>query len=187
LKYPIEVMEALRVKTTKLIFLSLLVSLGIALHIIESFIPFPVAVPGAKLGLANIITLLTLIIYGFKAGLTVSILRCIITSLLTGSPSSLIYSLSGAVLSLFLMAFAYFYTKGIFSLVGISIIGAQAHNLAQISVASIILKNAGLFLYLPFLMIIGLFTGYFVGLAVIMTQRILEKNLKITAIRGFYG
>jgi heptaprenyl diphosphate synthase len=180
-------MEALRVKTTKLIFLSLLVSLGIALHIIESFIPFPVVVPGAKLGLANIITLLTLIIYGFKAGLTVSILRCIITSLLTGSPSSLIYSLSGAVLSLFLMALAYFYTKGIFSLVGISIIGAQAHNFAQIFAASIILKNIGLFLYLPFLMIIGLFTGYFVGLVVIMTQRILEKNLEITAIRGFYS
>jgi len=64
----------LRIKTRRLIYLSLLVSFGIVLHIVEAFIPLPIYIPGAKLGLANIITLLVLVLYGFKDGLIVSIL-----------------------------------------------------------------------------------------------------------------
>jgi len=66
----------------KTIFLSLLVSFGIVLHIIENMIPVPFPVPGAKLGLANIISLIAISFYGLKEGLIVSILRCIIGALL---------------------------------------------------------------------------------------------------------
>ena len=74
------------------------------------------------MGLANIITLLALVLYGFKDGLIVSILRCLISALITGSVSSLIYSLSGAVLSLFMMSFVFFYMNKTFSLVGIALL-----------------------------------------------------------------
>ena len=78
-------------KHRKMIFLSLLVAFGIGLHIIENMIPIPFRA-GAKLGLANIISLLAVVIYGLKEGLIVSILRCIIGALLAGSFSSLLYS-----------------------------------------------------------------------------------------------
>ncbi len=177
----------MRFKTHRLIYLSLLVSSGIVLNIIETLIPLPIHIPGAKLGLANIITLLALVLYGFKDGLIVSILRCLISALITGSLSSLMYSLSGAILSLLIMSFTYYYMGQTFSLVGISIIGAQAHILAQISVASIILRNSGIFLYLPFLMLISLFTGYFVGLVSNFTHGILYKNLKLIEVDKSYG
>ncbi|HHY14042.1 MAG TPA: Gx transporter family protein, partial [Thermoanaerobacterales bacterium] len=159
----------------RLVHLSLLVSFGIVLHIIETFIPLPIHIPGAKLGLANIVTLLALVIYGFKYGLVVSIMRCLVSSLITGSISGLIYSLSGAIISLIMMFLALYYGSKVFSLIGVSIIGAQFHILTQISIASIILQNLGIFLYLPFLMIVSLFTGYFVGLTSGFTYKILHK------------
>lgn len=164
------------VKHQKIIYLSLLVTFGLVLHIIENMIPVPFPIPGAKLGLANIISLLAIVMYGVKEGLTVNILRCLIGALLTGSMSSLLYSLSGAVLSTLMMALFYKYFRKVFSLVGISIVGGVTHNIAQVTVASIILSTFGLYIYLPFLMVIGLFTGFFTGLAAIF----ISQNLFIT-------
>jgi len=152
-------------KHQKMIYLSILVTFGLVLHIIENMIPVPFPIPGAKLGLANIISLLAIVMYGLKEGLAVNILRCIIGALLTGSTVSLIYSLSGAILSTLMMALFYRYFKKTFSMVGISIIGGVTHNIAQVTVAGIILSTFGLYVYLPFLMVIGLFTGFFTGLA----------------------
>lgn len=153
------------IKHRKMIYLSLLVTFGLALHVIENMIPVPFPIPGAKLGLANIISLLAIVMYGVKEGLTVNILRCLIGALLTGSMASLLYSLSGAILSTLMMALFYKYFKKVFSLVGISIVGGVTHNFTQVTVAGIVLSTFGLYVYLPFLMIIGLFTGFFTGIA----------------------
>lgn len=109
-------------------------------------------------------------------------MRCLVSSLITGSISGLIYSLSGAIISLIMMFLALYYGSKVFSLIGVSIIGAQFHILTQISIASIILQNLGIFLYLPFLMIVSLFTGYFVGLTSGFTYKILHKNLKLVEV-----
>jgi len=163
----------------KTIFLSLLVSFGIVLHIIENMIPVPFPVPGAKLGLANIISLIAISFYGLKEGLIVSILRCIIGALLAGSLTSLIYSLSGAIMSTIVMAFAYKHFSKVFSLVGISFLGGVTHNFTQVTVASLVLSTFGLYIYLPFLMIVGLFTGLFTGL----TAYFVKQNLGTTLIK----
>lgn len=164
-------------KHRKKIFLSLLVSFGIVLHIIENIIPVPFPVPGAKLGLANIISLIAITFYGLREGLMVSVLRCIIGALLTGSFSSLLYSLSGGILSTIAMAFAYKHFKNIFSIVGISLVGGVIHNFAQITVASLAISTFWLYIYLPLLMIIGLFTGLFTGLAAYFVKRNLDTTL----------
>ncbi len=167
-------------KHRKMILLSLFVTFGIGLHIVENTIPVPFPIPGAKLGLANIISLLTLVIYGLKEGLIVSVLRCIISSLLTGSLPNLLYSLSGAILSIIVMGFVYNYFKNTFSLMGISILGGITHNFAQITVASLILSTFGLYVYLPFLMITGLLTGLFIGiLANFLKQHLITTLIKI--------
>ena len=160
----------------KLIFLSLLVSIGLALSIIESMMPVPFVAPGAKLGLSNMVILITLVLFGVKEALTVGILKSIIFTLVVGSVSSLFYSLSGSILSCFTMYIVYKYFSKTFSLIGVSIFGAVAHNFAQVLVASIMMNNIRIFSYLPILLLISLFTGYFVGL----TSKFAIKNLKKT-------
>ncbi|WP_416197689.1 MAG: Gx transporter family protein [Sporanaerobacter sp.] len=160
----------------KLVFLSLLVSLGLALSILESFMPIPFVAPGAKLGLSNMVVLVTLVIFGFKEALAVGVLKSMLFSLATGSISSLFYSLSGSVLSCITMYIVYSYFSNIYSLIGVSIFGAVAHNLAQVSVASLMMKNLKIFSYLPILLLTSLFTGYFVGLSSIFISKNLKKS-----------
>lgn len=160
----------------ELIFLSLLVSIGLALSVIESMMPVPFIAPGAKLGLSNIVILTTLVLFGLKEALTVGILKSIVFTLVTGSVSSLFYSLSGSILSCMLMYIVYENFSKIFSLIGVSIFGAVAHNFAQVLVASLMMKNFRIFSYFPILLLTGLFTGYFVGLASIFIKKNLNKS-----------
>lgn len=166
-------------KTNKMIFLSLLVSVGLALNILESAIPLPIALPGARLGLSNMVVLVTLIVFGFKDGIKVAMLKSIVLMLITGSVSSFIYSISGAILSCISMFFFYRSFPNIFSLIGISIVGAATHNFAQVSVAALMLSNLRIYSYLPVLLLISLFTGYFVGLSSINIVANLKKNFKV--------
>lgn len=163
----------------KLIFLSLLVSIGLALGIIESMMPVPFIVPGAKMGLSNMVILITLVLFGFKEAMIVGILKSIIFTLVVGSVSSLFYSLSGSLLSCLIMYIIYRKFFKVFSLIGVSIFGAVAHNFAQVTVASIMTNNIRVFSYLPILLLTSLFTGYFVGLTSIFAIKNLKKFLAI--------
>ncbi|NMA87055.1 MAG: Gx transporter family protein [Tissierellia bacterium] len=163
----------------KLIFLSLLVSLGLALSLIESMMPIPFIAPGAKLGLSNIVILITLVVFGFKEALIVGMLKSFVFTLVTGSVSSLFYSLSGSILSLLAMYLILSRFSKVFSLIGVSIFGAVAHNFGQILVASLMMKNFRIFSYYPILLLTSLFTGYFVGLASIYIVKNLENHMKL--------
>lgn len=163
-------------KLNKMVFISILVSIGLALSVLESAIPLPIAMPGARLGLSNMVVLVTIIIFGFKDGITVAMLKSSVLMLVTGSISSFIYSLSGAILSCIMMYFVYKYMSSIFSLIGVSIIGALSHSFAQVSVASAMMSNLRIYTYLPFLMLMSLFTGYFVGLSSIYIVKNLKRN-----------
>lgn len=165
------------IRLKKMIFLSLLVSIGLALSVLESAIPLPITVPGAKLGLSNMVILVTLVLFGFKESLVVGILKSVVLVLITGI-SSFLYSFSGAILSCIAMFIVYKYFSKIFSLIGVSIFGAVAHNFAQVSVASLMMYNARIYSYLPILLLTSLFTGYFVGLGSIYISRNLKKFLK---------
>ena len=145
-------------KLNKNIFLSILVSIGLGLSVLESTIPLPIAIPGARLGLSNMVVLVTLVVFGFKEGIIVSALKSIVLMLITGSVSSFIYSFSGAIVSCIVMYIVYRYLSKTFSLIGVSIFGALSHNFAQVSMASLMINNIRIFTYLPFLMLVSLFT-----------------------------
>ena len=166
-------------KTNKMIFISLLVSVGLALSVIESAIPLPISMPGARLGLSNMVVLVTLIVFGFKDGIKVGMLKSTVLMLVTGSISSFLYSISGAMLSCIMMYLFHRYLSRFFSLIGVSIIVAASHNFAQVTVAVIMLSNPRIYSYLPFLLIISLFTGYFVGLSSIYIVDNLKKNFRV--------
>lgn len=166
-------------KINKMVFISLLVSIGLALSVLESSIPLPIALPGARLGLSNMVVLVTIVIFGFKDGIKVAMLKSGVLMLVTGSISSFMYSFTGAILSCIVMYIIYKYFSKVFSLIGVSIFGALAHNFAQVSVASAILKNIRIYSYLPLLMLLSLFTGYFVGLTSIYIVDNLRKNFTV--------
>lgn len=142
-------------------------------------IPLPIMIPGARLGLSNMVVLVTLVVFGLKEGIIVSLLKSVVLMLVTGSVSSFIYSISGALLSSLAMSISYKYFSKTFSLIGISIIGALFHNFGQITVASLMMNNMRIYTYLPFLMLTSLFTGYFVGISSIYIVKNLKSNFEI--------
>lgn len=153
------------IPTKKLAVIAILVAQASVLHFLESMFPSPLPIPGVKLGLANIITLLALIVFDFKTTLQITVLRTILGSLLSGTLLGIGFfmSFSGAITAAFLMAFLLRFVKG-FSLVGISIAGAAAHNLGQLVMAALILRFPGIFFYLPFMLLFSVPTGFLIGL-----------------------
>lgn len=149
----------------KLVLMGLLISMALILHYIEVFFPVLVpGVPGAKLGLANIFTLVTLVVFGWREAFIVVILRSILGPLLGGAPTGVLYSMAGGVLSAAVMASLYGILGKRVSLFGVSIAGAVFHNIGQLLVAALLFSNFYLFTYLPIMTIIALPTGFFVGL-----------------------
>lgn len=161
-------------RTRRLVLLAVLVALAVALHVLEGLLPNPVPIPGAKLGLANIITLVTLVMFGWKESLVVVVLRVAIGSLFSGSFLGLgfLLSLSGAVFSLVIMFILMWLVRSL-SLIGISVAGAAAHNLAQVTVAAILTQTNQLLLVLPVLLLISVPTGIFTGIAAKTVQNYL--------------
>lgn len=162
----------------KIIYISLLTTIALVLSLIESMIPIPVPIPGARLGLSNLVILSTLVVFGFSYSLSVGVLKSLLLVLITGSVTSVFYSLTGSIISIVVMALAYKYLSKYLSLIGVSVLGSVAHNFSQVLVGSLILNNFKLFLYLPLLMILGLFTGIFVGLSSIYVSKQLKVVLK---------
>lgn len=160
-------------KTRKMVFLSLLVSQGLVLHIIESMIPVPFITPGAKLGLANIVTAISLYLFGEIETFIVIIVRLLLSSVLGGSISSLLYSIAGALFSFIVMALIKRIGKDKVSIIGVSSAGAVFHNIGQITIAALIVQNVNISLYLPILTMSGIGTGFFVGL----TSRYIVNHL----------
>ena len=165
--------------TKKMIHLAMLTSVGLGLHIIESMIPNPFTAfaPGAKLGLANIVGLITLVIYGARYALAVNLLRSFIGGMVSGVIISTIYSMSGAFVSTLLMWLIYKFFRKYFSLIGVSVFGALGHNIAQLVVASIIINNLKIFAYLPVLTLTSIFTGVFIGITANYTLSKIKANI----------
>lgn len=127
-------------KTQRYIFLSLLTAAALILSIIEGMIPLPYIAPGAKLGLSNIVILSVVVVFGFKDAFLVVVIRSILLMLIATNPITFIYSITSGIVSTIVMALGCKYLKNIFSLIGISVLGAMAHNSTQITVAAILLQ-----------------------------------------------
>ena len=127
---------------------------------LETFIPMPI--PGMKIGLANLITLLLLPTLGVPAAAAVSFSRIALSALLFGSPVSFLYSLAGGAVSFAVTALLF--RLRFFGLAGISVLGGVAHNLGQIAVAIFALGTARILALLPWLLLSGVVAGLVVGL-----------------------
>lgn len=153
-------------KTSKMIYISSLVSMALILFTIENMIPVPFITPGAKLGLANLVIMIAIYtLDNYKQAFLVLVLRIVLSSLLVGNLSTLIYSSVGGILSFFIAILVKELFKDKVSIIGVSASAAVFHNVGQLLVASLILNNFGIFLYLPILSVAGIGTGIFVGIS----------------------
>lgn len=165
--------------TKRLVLISLLGTLGAIIGLFEQMMPLPFMVPGFRLGFSNIVVLVGLVAFGYKSGFVISLLKSILLMLLSGNVSSFLYSFSGAFLSACAMIVGLKYGRRVFSLLGISILGSSFHNIAQVAISSVILNNIMMFSYLPILLVIGIFTGFFVGLSSNYICNILQKSIRL--------
>ncbi|MDU5335190.1 Gx transporter family protein [Enterococcus sp.] len=153
-------------KTQKLIYIALLVAQGVILGLIENTIPSPFAfAPGAKLGLANLITIVAIFTMPKKESFTLIWMRLLLTTLLGGTVSTFLYSMSGSMLSYFGMLLVKSLGPKRVSIIGISATGGFLHNVGQLLVASWIAQSWTVMLYLPVMSILGILAGIVIGIA----------------------
>jgi heptaprenyl diphosphate synthase len=149
--------------TQKMVRLSLLVSLATVLSILESQLTIPL-LPWLKLGLANIMTLIALTIYGAKAAITVACIRALLAGIF-GTLPMLAFSFSAALSSSTAMGVLYRISREKLSIVGISVVGAIIHNITQLFVAFILLRlsHSSLLALTPFMVLFAVGSGIITG------------------------
>jgi heptaprenyl diphosphate synthase len=159
--------EKMTYTTHKIVRLALLVSIGLILHTIEANIPQPL--PMARIGLANLVTLTALVLWGFPEALTVALVRIFLGSVVTGTLMSPVFpfALAGGLASLLVMGLAWRHLRPVFSEVGVSVLGALAHNLTQLYLAYALYIHRGQILFmLPLLLVSTMVSGFFIGAVV---------------------
>ena len=150
--------------------IALLTALSLILFILEGFLPLPLPVPGAKLGLAAIVTLIALYMLPARDAALMLTLRIILASAFGGGLAPMLYSLAGGAASFAAMVLLKRYTQ--LSIVSISAAGGFLHNMAQLLVAAAVMQTSALFVYAPILGIVGILTGILIG---ITARVILQK------------
>ena len=155
----------------KVALYSILIALAFIFSYVEALIPLPVPVPGMKLGLANLVNVVGLYTVGAAGTIAVGLIRIVMVGFTFSNPGSMLYALSGGVLSLAAMALAK--KMDWFDKTGVSILGGVCHNIGQLSMAAWITGTAGVFSYLPVLLVAGVITGAGIGLlGGLVTERI---------------
>ena len=167
-----------RDKIKSIALFGMMVALAFTFSYLESLIPFDFAIPGVKLGLANLVVVVAL--YTMKPGeaLCIVIIRIFLAGLTFGNAYSLAYSLCGGLLSYAVMLL---FKKTKLSIIGVSMLGGIFHNIGQIIVAAIVLGTARIAYYLPVLLVSGVATGLAIGtVSKLITDRvkIIKNNSK---------
>ncbi len=159
--------------------IAILSAYALALHGFEALIPSPL--PWLRLGLANIIALTALVLFGFRTALMITLIRVMLGSIFSGTflGPSFILSLGGGIAGICAMGTMHRIGKKLFGPVGLSLIGALFHNAAQLFFAYLffIQRVEAVLIISPIIMLIGTLTGVVNGIvADILIKNLLKKN-----------
>lgn len=146
---------------TKVAYFGVFTALALIFSYIETLIPIHLGIPGVKLGLANLIIVITLYKMGTKEAYILSVVRIILAGFIFANMFSILYSMAGGLLSLTVMVFLKRIDK--FSVMGISMAGGVFHNIGQLIMAAIVLESLSVTYYLPVLLVSGVLTGFLIG------------------------
>lgn len=147
---------------SKAAYFGVFTALALIFSYVETLIPIHFGIPGIKLGLANLLIVIFLYKRNAKEALLLSVTRIILSGFMFANLFSILYSLSGGVLSLVVMAFLK--KKEIFSVIGVSIAGGITHNLGQLIVAMLVVETYRVGYYFPVLLLAGVITGMLIGI-----------------------
>ena len=148
----------------------MLSALAMVFGYVEALIPFSFGVPGMKLGIANLVIVVSLYLLPTYQVFFIQLIRIVLISFLFGNMSMMMYSLAGGILSFLVMRFVK--KTGIFLIFLVSICGGVSHNVGQLIMAVLAVQTIKLIYYFPMLLIGGLITGWLIGM---LAQRILER------------
>lgn len=149
-------------------------ALAMIFSYVEVLIPINLGIPGMKLGLANLVVVVTLYTMGVPMAFAVSMIRIMLVSMTFGSFSAMLYSMAGGLLSFCGMALLKKVPN--FSVIGVSLLGGVLHNTGQLLVAMAVVENINLIAYLPPLMIAGMVTGILIG---IVSAQVIPRIKKV--------
>ena len=163
-------------KTKRLALCAMLVSLALALSYMERFLPLQLLIPlpGVKLGLANIVTLIALYLMGPGSAFAILVPRCIMGAVFGGGITGLAFSLTGGLLAMSVMSLSRRIPA--LSIYGVSILGAAAHSIGQILAAMVLMNSVYVGGYLPYLLGVSIFTGFATGAAGAGVLRVLRNK-----------
>lgn len=148
-------------RTYRICLTGMFIGLALVLGYLESLVPVFIGIPGVKLGLSNLVTIVALYELDIKSAVIISFFRVILSSVLFSNMTVMLYSMAGAALSLLVMALL-IRTK-IFSKNGVSIAGGVSHNIGQLSIAYIVIGNSNVLYYMPVLLLAGTLAGGCIG------------------------
>ncbi len=155
--------------------MAMLLALAVIMGYLEALIPVAPAIPGIKLGLANFVIVLVMYLFSIREAAVISVLRIILVGFLLSNMTMILYSFSGAVLSLTMMALIK--RNPHFSLYGVSMAGGVMPNVGQLLVAGALMGFQAILWYVPFLLGAGLLAGLLIGFLVSISYRRLERYI----------
>ena len=161
-------------RSQKISYCAVFTALAMIFSYVEAILPINFGVPGMKLGLANLVIVAGLYYLNEKDVLIISVTRILLMGLLFGNGMSLIYSLTGGMLSYLIMILMKKKTN--LSVLVISIGGGITHNIGQLIAASLVISNFHIFYYFPALLIAGTITGLLIGIVSERILKILKPN-----------
>lgn len=164
----------------RLTLLSICLALSLMLFFVELRLPLVVAVPGFKLGLANIVTVAALRLFRAREALLLLVLRIVLGAAFAGSLPALSFSLAGGLLALSVGVLLLRAAQRVpLALLGVA--GALSHNVGQLLAAAFWLGTLDVFYYAPMLFALAVFTGFATGfLTQEILRRLLLRNKKIS-------
>lgn len=161
--------------TRKIVLTALFSAVALGIYVLESMIAPISAIPGVKLGLANVVTLVAVYTIGKRGAFATLIIRIALSSLLFGHMMSFFFSLAGGIACYgAVCVFQKLLDRS--QMWALGIISAFAHNLGQIIVAIAITSQLAVAYYFLFMILASIITGAFTGVCAMYCVKILEKS-----------
>lgn len=149
-------------RTYRICLSGMFIGLALVLGYLESLVPISLGIPGVKLGLSNLVTIVALYKLDVKNMILITFVRVLLSSILFGNMTVMLYSMAGAALSVLVMALMV--RINVFSKTGVSIAGGVAHNIGQLMVAWLVIGSGNIFYYMPVLLVAGTVAGACIGM-----------------------
>ena len=175
-------MSKKRFTATKIATLGVLTALSLITFLIENLFP-PLFIPGAKLGLANIFSFIALVLYTPWEAFLIVAVRTILGAIFAGNLSAVLYSFTGGIAAMTVSSLLLYLVHPKISLCGVSVVAAVIHNLTQNAVFALLTGTTMVFAYAPYLALIGVLSGAFIG----ATVTLIVKRVPESAFYKFLG